>query len=109
MPDDFVPPISGAPLRTRTFLARVGEQARRSSQAQSDTGRKTQQAVRSRPCRVQKVSGNAGSDSVDCSFLYDIYELDNTTKINVSSGAITPKGPPRDPKVEYTEATYGEF
>jgi len=65
-------------------------------------------ACRKRPCRVQKNGGNNGSDAVDCSITYDLYHLDNTTKINTGA-AITPKGPPRAPKVEYTPATYGEY
>jgi hypothetical protein len=38
MPDDFTPPISNAPLRTRTFLRRMGEQSRRAAGSQISTG-----------------------------------------------------------------------
>lgn len=38
MPDVFVPPITGAPLRTRQFFNGLADQARRGSLAQISTG-----------------------------------------------------------------------
>lgn len=60
-------------------------------------------------CRVQQVGGVAGSDVADCTFTYDLYQLDNVKKINVGQAAVTPKGPPRAPKVAYTAATYALY
>jgi hypothetical protein len=61
------------------------------------------------PCRVQQNGGSAGDSTTNCSFTYDIYALDNSSKVNTSGGAVTPKGTPRVAKVTYTAATYGHY
>ena len=58
--------------------------------------------------RVKQSGGVAGSATTNCTFTYDLYALDNTTKLNTTGGVVTPKNP-RFSHVAYTAATYGEY
>jgi hypothetical protein len=63
------------------------------------------------PCRVQRNGGTDGDAMHDCTATYDLYALDNTTKINTTDGPYVPKNAVmiRSPKTPMTYGTYGHY